>query len=182
MPRTRLLETGADAAPFNLDGAMLSAVRPSSTKCAGTLASRGCGGQFGHGGGRLNAEAALACQPEEAAFLRIMADRRQAIGVGGGGADIIYGGLGADALDGSGGADSFQYRAVGESTAASRDTLAFGSGDRIDLSLIDADTASTGTNEAFALIGSAVLSNVAGQLRAAQSGGQWIVEGGVNGD
>ena len=68
-----------------------------------------------------------------------------------------------------------------ESTAASRDTLAFTSGDRIDLSFIDA-IAGTSANDAFTFIGSAAFSNTAGELRASQSGAQWIVEGDVNGD
>jgi Ca2+-binding RTX toxin-like protein len=96
-------------------------------------------------------------------------------------ADILYGGLGADAIDGGGGADLYLYRSVFESTSAARDTLAFTAGDRIDLSFIDANTTTPGINDAFTFIGSDAFS-AAGQLRAFQSGGQWIVEGDVNGD
>ena len=96
-------------------------------------------------------------------------------------ADLLYGGLGADAIDGGGGGDLYLYRSVLESTAASRDTLTFASGDRIDLAFIDADTGS-GANDAFTFIGSAAFGNVAGELRASQSGDQWIIEGDVNGD
>jgi Ca2+-binding RTX toxin-like protein len=96
-------------------------------------------------------------------------------------ADTIYGGLGTDAIDGGGGADFYLYRSALESTAASRDTLVFAAGDRIDLGLIDANAGTAGVNDAFAFIGEAAFS-AAGQLRAFQSGNLWIVEGEVNGD
>ena len=97
------------------------------------------------------------------------------------GADLIHGGLGADQLDGSGGADTYSYRSVAESTAASTDSLVLGEGDRIDLGVIDADSGTDG-NQAFTFIGDAAFGNVAGQLRASQSGNIWIVEGDVDGD
>jgi Ca2+-binding RTX toxin-like protein len=100
---------------------------------------------------------------------------------GGQGADLLYGALGADQLDGSGGADTYVYRATAESTAASTDTVQLGDGDRIDLSTIDADGAAAG-NQAFTFIGSQAFGNVAGQLRAAQSGNIWVVEGDVDGN
>ncbi|MDB5669875.1 MAG: hypothetical protein JWO25_834, partial [Alphaproteobacteria bacterium] len=62
------------------------------------------------------------------------------------------------------------------------DTLTFTNGDKIDLSFIDANTATPDINDAFAFIGAAAFSHVAGELRAFQSAGQWIVEGDVNGD
>ena len=100
---------------------------------------------------------------------------------GGQGADLLYGGLGADQLDGSGGADSYVYRGTAESTAASTDTVLLGDGDRFDLAFIDADSGTAG-EQAFTFIGSQAFGNVAGQLRAAQSGNIWIVEGDVDGD
>jgi Ca2+-binding RTX toxin-like protein len=100
---------------------------------------------------------------------------------GGSGNDTLYGALGADSMDGGAGADTYLFRTVQDSTAAARDTIAFGAGDRIDLSLIDAiDGASA--NEAFSWIGANAFGHHAGELRAFQSGGQWIVEGDVNGD
>jgi Ca2+-binding RTX toxin-like protein len=100
---------------------------------------------------------------------------------GGAQGDLIYGGLGADTIDGGAGNDIYLYRSTAESTAAATDILTFASGDRIDLSLIDAD--GPGAGNAFAFIGSSAFSNVAGQLRASQTGtNQWTVEGDTNGD
>jgi VCBS repeat-containing protein len=130
---------------------------------------------------RDNESARVDARAELDGSARILAGAGDDILFGSAGADILYGGLGADALDGSGGADTYVYRAVGESTAAASDTLAFGEGDRIDLALIDA-VAGGSTNEAFTFIGDAAFSNVAGQLRSFQSGAQWIVEGDVDGD
>ncbi|MDF8332686.1 beta strand repeat-containing protein [Novosphingobium cyanobacteriorum] len=99
---------------------------------------------------------------------------------GDGGINRIEGGLGRDVLRGGAGADVFVYRSVLDSpTAASlRDViLDFTSGDRIDLSLIDANTVTAG-DQAFTFIGSAAYSNVAGQLRVSTT----LVEGDVNGD
>lgn len=93
--------------------------------------------------------------------------------VGGAGADQIHGGLGADWLDGGLGFDTYIYRAAGESTSAARDTLMLGDGDRVDLSYFDG---------AFAFVGAAAFSGGASELRAYQSGDQWIVEGDVDGD
>ena len=102
---------------------------------------------------------------------------------GGGQADLLHGNLGADTLAGGGGADSFRYQNVLESTASSRDhILDFTPGtDKIELDRIDANTL-VGGNQAFTWIGSNAFSNTAGELRAFQSGGQWFVEGDVNGD
>ena len=69
------------------------------------------------------------------------------------------------------------------STSAERDQiLDFTLGDLINLTSIDADTA-TGGNQAFAFIGTAAFSNVAGELRFENAGGaNWLVQGDVNGD
>ena len=101
---------------------------------------------------------------------------------GSAGNDILYGGLGSDALDGSAGNDIYVYRGVGESTAAARDTIAFGSGDKIDLALIDAIAGTANSNEAFSFIGSAAFSGIAGQLRVVAEAGAWLVEGDIDGD
>ena len=97
---------------------------------------------------------------------------------GEGGADILIGGLGAD---------RFRYLAIGDSTTlvSGRDALAGFSkaeGDRIDLSVIDANGTAAG-GAAFNFIAGA-FTGVAGQLRSFQSGGNTFVEGdtdGVNG-
>jgi Ca2+-binding RTX toxin-like protein len=72
---------------------------------------------------------------------------------GGAGDDQITGGGGADRLTGAAGADTFIYTALSQSGGAAIDTITdFGAGDRIDLSLIDADTLGFG-NQAFHLGG-----------------------------
>ncbi|HEY0085813.1 MAG TPA: M10 family metallopeptidase C-terminal domain-containing protein, partial [Allosphingosinicella sp.] len=101
---------------------------------------------------------------------------------GNSGNNSLSGGLGADTLSGGAGNDLFVYAATSHSTAATRDTIMnFATGDRIDLSLIDAN-ANTAGNDAFAFIGSGAFTNAAGQVRAYQSGAEWIVEADVNGD
>jgi Ca2+-binding RTX toxin-like protein len=102
---------------------------------------------------------------------------------GGAGGDILFAAAGADDLAGGAGADTFRYDLVSDSTAAATDgILDFQSGtDRIDLSRIDANSNSAG-NQAFSWIGSSAFDGAAGQLRAFQSGGNWIVEGDTDGD
>ncbi|HEX8239826.1 MAG TPA: calcium-binding protein [Allosphingosinicella sp.] len=97
--------------------------------------------------------------------------------------DIMQGNGGADQLTGGGGADTFAYKLATDSSASAADhILDFTSGtDRIDLSKIDANTGLAG-DQAFSWIGSGAFTNVAGQLRAYQSGSDWFVEGDVNGD
>jgi Ca2+-binding RTX toxin-like protein len=106
---------------------------------------------------------------------------------GNAGTDTLTGGEGADTLVGGLGADTFVYQAVSNSRAgiASRDVLnGFDRGavqDRIDLSAIDANTA-TALNDAFAFIGTAAFT-AAGQVRIQSLGGPnaVIVEVNVNG-
>ena len=99
------------------------------------------------------------------------------------GDDFLLGGLGADELNGGGGYDSFRYSSTAESTAGSVDQIIdFTDLDRIDLSRIDANGNSVDGDTAFTFIGTAAFTNVAGQLRATESGGVWTVEGDVNGD
>jgi len=104
---------------------------------------------------------------------------------GGAGGDAISGGGGGDALRGGLGNDLFRYSDLSDSngtTNATRDRiLDFVSGDKIDLSGIDAITG--GSNDAFSFIGGGAFTNVAGQLRSVDNGdGTYTIEGDVNGD
>ncbi|TMJ14531.1 MAG: calcium-binding protein, partial [Alphaproteobacteria bacterium] len=100
---------------------------------------------------------------------------------GNSGNNILAGGLGADTVDGGGGNDSFLVRSTAESNSVTMDhVIGFDTGDRIDLSQVDAN-AGTVANDAFNFIGSAAFSGAAGELRAYQSGADWIVEGDVDG-
>ena len=101
------------------------------------------------------------------------------------GNDTLEGGAGADTLTGGAGADRFILSAIAHSPAgvATHDLItdfSHAAGDRIQLTLIDANTAVAGA-QAFAVIGAAAVS-AAGQIRVTQSGGQTIVAGDVNGD
>ena len=97
--------------------------------------------------------------------------------------DTLYGGPGADMLKGNGGTDMFRYDSHTDTIAASRDhILDLTTGDRIDLSRIDAKTGGT-TNDAFSFIGSGPFTGVQGQLRAAKvSGNDWVIQADRNGD
>ena len=102
--------------------------------------------------------------------------------VGGANNDQFYGRLGQDVMTGGGGNDTFYFRAVGESTSGAMDHITdFNSGDHLDLSAIDASTTHSG-NDAFAFIGEAAFSNVAGELRVVGSGSDWVIQGDVDGD
>jgi RTX calcium-binding nonapeptide repeat (4 copies) len=70
---------------------------------------------------------------------------------GGAGKDSLTGGGGADSLTGGAGADSFVFKALTDSRAASFDTItdfSASSGDRINLSAIDANSTSA-KNQSF---------------------------------
>ena len=99
---------------------------------------------------------------------------------GGAGADVLTGGLGADMLTGGAGADRFVFVATSGGVDVITD---FASGlDIIDLTAIDADLATAG-DQAFAFIGSAAFSMVAGELRlSTPAAGQALLEGDVDGD
>ena len=120
---------------------------------------------------------------ESDGFVRLFGGKAADTLKGGALADLIHGNLGADTLSGGGGADTFRYDSTGESNAATRDhILDFTPGtDKIDLGRIDA-RANLAGDQAFSWIGSSAFSGSAGQLRAFQSGGTWIVEGDTNGD
>jgi hypothetical protein len=109
---------------------------------------------------------------------------------GGEGNDRIFGGVGADMLaggstaDGDGdGNDVFVYRSTGETTTLSPDSIEFfNTGDKIDLGVIDANTAAGG-DQAFTVIGSGAFTGVAGQLQVTNLVGQdWEVRGDTDGD
>ncbi len=103
---------------------------------------------------------------------------------GGNGNDLIRSGPGADSLWGGAGRDNFVFddneSGLG---AAQRDRIydfASGQQDRIDLSLIDANTA-TAADNAFVWKGAAALTG-AGQVGYYLSGGTYILRGSVDAD
>lgn len=104
---------------------------------------------------------------------------------GGGGDDILRGDGQHDILIGGSGSDRFVYDNVGDSPAnANADEIrdfSHAQGDRIDLRLIDADTATVG-DQAFSFIGAAEFSHHAGELRAVVAGGLTTVTADVDGN
>jgi hypothetical protein len=101
-----------------------------------------------------------------------------------GGNDTITGGLGADTLTGGTGADRFTYTSLFESRVGNMDVITDFvrlQKDKISLSAIDANTNVAG-DQAFAFIGTAAFSNVAGQLGYQVVNGNTIISGDVNGD
>ncbi len=105
---------------------------------------------------------------------------------GGSGNDVLYGGAGADDLVGGAGADTFTFKVLSDTTVATsgRDTIldfSGTSGDRIDLSAIDANTAASG-NQAFTYVGTAAFTGKAGELRYVKDASDTYVYGDVNGD
>jgi VCBS repeat-containing protein len=115
--------------------------------------------------------------------------------IGNSGANLLNGHGGADHLIGGGGKDIFAFSSADDignhPGISSDDILDFAAGDHIDLSALDADINSIGSNDAFQSIGGAAFSHVAGQLRFAvdtsltdpvtgRTG--YLVEGDMNGD
>jgi Ca2+-binding RTX toxin-like protein len=93
-------------------------------------------------------------------------------------ADVLAGNAAANVLTGSGGNDRFVFA----DPPTARDVIAdFSTGDLIDLGLIDANGNAPG-DEAFAFIGAAAFTRVAGQLRVTGLGTNWTVEADLNGD
>jgi Ca2+-binding RTX toxin-like protein len=113
--------------------------------------------------------------------LRIFGGAADDVLRGGAQADTLFGGLGRDQMNGGAGGDLYAYRSTAESRSGSSDSLIFGAGDRIDLSFIDADPASSG-NQAFSFIGSAAFSGTAGELRVEGNGTAWHVGADQDGD
>lgn len=101
--------------------------------------------------------------------------------------DKLEGGLGADILTGGAGRDTFIYRSITDSTLdkAGQDTItdfqATKSGDKISLSAIDANVA-TSKNDAFHFIGTKAFSGHAGELRYQKTAADTYVYADVNGD
>ena len=105
---------------------------------------------------------------------------------GGTGADRLYGGAGADDLIGGADADMFLFKLRTESTvsASGRDTIfdfSASQGDRIDLSVIDANSKATG-NQAFAFLGKVAFTGTAAELRYVKGSSDTYIYGDVNGD
>ncbi len=106
--------------------------------------------------------------------------------IGGGGADILLGGIGQDHLTGGSGSDRFRFSAITDSTVATPDvitdfTFAAPELDRIELNLIDANTALAG-NQAFVYRGAAFTA-AAGDLRVQTlATNLHLAAGDVNGD
>ena len=102
--------------------------------------------------------------------------------IGGSGFDTIIANEAVNRLTGGAGGDNFRWIAVTDSRPGSADTVTdFTSGDRIDLSFIDA-VSGTETNDAFQFIGASAFSGAAGQLRYEMISGQLHILGDVNGD
>ena len=102
---------------------------------------------------------------------------------GGDGNDIINGGSDRDDLTGGAGADVFKYYLAAESTTTATDRIrdfSASEGDKIDLSLIDANYL-VGGNNSFVVVAS--YTSVAGQLLIVNMGaGVFHIRGDVNGD
>jgi Ca2+-binding RTX toxin-like protein len=102
-----------------------------------------------------------------------------------GGSDILRGGGGRDLLIGGEGVDRFVFDAASLGPSATHavtiQDLDRALKERIDLVAVDA-VAATPEDDAFAFIGTAAFSGIAGQLRWAELGAQRRIEGDVNGD
>ncbi|MBP7705287.1 MAG: M10 family metallopeptidase C-terminal domain-containing protein [Caulobacter sp.] len=102
---------------------------------------------------------------------------------GGAGNDVIVGGAGADLLEGGAGSDTFRYDSAADFNVggALDRILDFGTGDRINLSAIDANTGVAG-DQAFTVVGG--FTSVAGQLMTSYDAGEdeTLVQMDVNGD
>jgi Ca2+-binding RTX toxin-like protein len=100
-----------------------------------------------------------------------------------GGNDTLLGGAGADRLGGGNGNDIFRFDNASDSAVGAADTiLDFHTGDKIDLSGIDAVLGADG-NQAFTFIGSSAFT-AAGQVRATLDAAthKWTISGDIDGD
>jgi Ca2+-binding RTX toxin-like protein len=100
------------------------------------------------------------------------------------GDDVLTGGGGGDALKGGAGNDIFIYTALSDSTVAGlgKDGITdFSTGDRIDLSAIDADGNAENGDTAFTF-GTGNFTGTAGELRVVTSGSVQVVYVDANGD
>ncbi|MGK7869903.1 M10 family metallopeptidase C-terminal domain-containing protein [Falsiroseomonas sp. E2-1-a20] len=102
---------------------------------------------------------------------------------GGAGGDRLQGGTGRDVITGGAGKDFFVYGSVAESPAGDgRDLVTdFASGDRFDMSGIDANVRLSG-DQAFTWLGGRAFGGTAGELRATQEAGRTIISADVDGD
>lgn len=100
---------------------------------------------------------------------------------GGDGADRLWGGAGADRLTGGRDADRFIFARSDHAMGDRITDFSHAQGDRIDLSVIDANRL-TGAADAFRFIGSAAFSHRAGELRVQQADGQTLITADTNGD
>jgi serralysin len=101
-----------------------------------------------------------------------------------GGNDTLIGGTGRDTLVGGAGNDKFAFDDgdFGGATTSTADRITdFASGDKIDLSAVDANSL-VGGDQAFTFIGVSAFGNVAGQLHYEQISGNTYIEGDLNGD
>jgi Ca2+-binding RTX toxin-like protein len=101
-----------------------------------------------------------------------------------GGGDVLTGGGGGDALKGGVGADRFVYTALSDSAVSGlgKDAIRdFSTGDKIDLSAIDADGNSSNGDTAFSF-GTGDYTRHAGELRVVTYGSVQVVYVDVNGD
>lgn len=99
--------------------------------------------------------------------------------IGGSGKDKLIGGKGKDTMAGGGGDDIFVFNSVSE--IRSDKIRDFKSGDLVDLSRIDASSATSG-NQAFDFVGDAGFSGAAGELRYEALTDRLLLQGDVDGD
>jgi len=100
------------------------------------------------------------------------------------GDDVLAGGGGGDALKGGEGNNRFVYTALSDSAVSGlgKDTiLDFTTGDKIDLSAIDADGNPENGDTAFTF-GAGAYTGQAGELRVVTAGSVQVVYADVNGD
>jgi Ca2+-binding RTX toxin-like protein len=103
---------------------------------------------------------------------------------GGDGVDSLIGGTGRDTTTGGAGNDTFVFADgdFGGYTRATADRITdFASGDKIDLSAVDANV-TLASDQAFSFIGTGAFTHSAGELRYEQIAGNTYVSGDPNGD
>ena len=99
------------------------------------------------------------------------------------GNDILSGGTGNDTLTGGAGADTFIFTALDVKTYTTDTITDFTRGmDKIDLSQIDAKTATITRDDAFNFIGTTAFHHIAGELRYDVANGTTTVYADTNGD
>ena len=103
---------------------------------------------------------------------------------GGAGADTLIGGVGRDTMTGGADNDLFKF-ADGDFGGVTRSTadriVDFATGDKVDLSAVDANTL-LASDQGFSFIGTGAFSHAAGELRYEQVAGNTYLSGDTNGD